>query len=419
MLEFAQVVETYDPKGGQCVLWPISDLSEALHSIRANAASTPPDNWDEKTLLHSPFVPSSRVYRTPAQPGFFEEDGVGFPSLCTTGFEFFVQVKGPGFHVEIDTLCKNAKTADDLVQSRNPTMGKVLVLAEDPAVQAILESERIVARDGSPWAFPHLKIGSRVVVHGLKKESFLRFNGQDGIVLGDGHENERIIVDLPEKSLLIKRQNLVLMFGQQEQRTQPDFGKGQNENASANTKSPVNEGGFQKGFLNEATKNNLSKAAADKDAARSEAQQPASTQSRQAASGEAQREPRCKGSKEKKRAAHKDLNEEKSAGHKDLKEDKNDCKRKGDEGKSKIVELEPVFQQTCAKEDRKTEVGVCYCSGNRIFAGDDYVILSCSARCSNVLLQRTGMLEICPAAECQTSKGQTRNPKPETRNPKP
>jgi hypothetical protein len=40
-----------------------TDLSEALHCIKLNAATTPKEHWGDETLLYSPFVPSSRVNR--------------------------------------------------------------------------------------------------------------------------------------------------------------------------------------------------------------------------------------------------------------------------------------------------------------------------------------------------------------------
>ena len=38
-------------------------MREALHVIKMNAATTPREHWEDETLLHTPFVPSSRINR--------------------------------------------------------------------------------------------------------------------------------------------------------------------------------------------------------------------------------------------------------------------------------------------------------------------------------------------------------------------
>jgi len=46
-----------------------------------------------------------------------------------------------------------------------------LVMIQDVTVQTILESERVIQKNLSPFAPPHIKIGGRVLVQGLKSET--------------------------------------------------------------------------------------------------------------------------------------------------------------------------------------------------------------------------------------------------------
>ena len=70
----------------------------------------------------------------------------------------------------------------------------------------------------------------------------------------------------------------------------------------------------------------------------------------------------------------------------------------------KVVALEPVRQTALAKEDLREKVGVCLRSQKEIYAGDDFFMLSCSARCGALLLQYTAMLEVCPSASRRLGK---------------
>ena len=44
-------------------------------------------------------------------------------------------------------------------------------MIQDVSVQTILESERVIQKNLSPFAPPHIKIGGRVLVQGLKSET--------------------------------------------------------------------------------------------------------------------------------------------------------------------------------------------------------------------------------------------------------
>jgi len=44
-------------------------------------------------------------------------------------------------------------------------------MIQDVSVQTILESERVIKKKPSPFAPPHIKIGARVLVQGLKSDT--------------------------------------------------------------------------------------------------------------------------------------------------------------------------------------------------------------------------------------------------------
>ena len=192
-------------------------------------------------------------------------------------------------------------------------------------MQSVLEAERVAIKDPSPFALPHLRIGAVVLVDGLKAETYKRFNGQQGTVLGEG-DNGRILVDLSEKSLLVKRENLTLTFAAPasapEQRV--------SDNAGA-------------------------------DVARSSSQFKPKTPVK-TAEGEANR------NGQRNRAKEGRVSGELQAA-------------------KAVVNLEPVLNAAPAKDVVQEEVGVCMRSGTVIFVGDDYATLSCSARCGPTLLK--------------------------------
>ena len=50
-----------------------------------------------------------------------------------------------------------------------------------------------------------------MLVQGLKNASYAKFNGMQGTVVGD-NDTGRIVVELPDKRLAMKRENLTLIF---------------------------------------------------------------------------------------------------------------------------------------------------------------------------------------------------------------
>ena len=145
MEEFAEILGEYNPRGGERVEWPMSELSEALHCIKMNAETTPKEHWDVNTLLYSPFVPSSRVNRTSAQEGAV--DAYVHSSIRA---DMFCVIKGPVWRVVVETLLPSPSAVYEFKKELMGKSGGGLhschVLTEDVAVQEVLESERVVAK---------------------------------------------------------------------------------------------------------------------------------------------------------------------------------------------------------------------------------------------------------------------------------
>ena len=100
----------------------------------------------------------------------------------------------------VEVLCWNVQAKElFFLQAAGGDGPPVHMLTEDAETKAILESERTVDKNVSPFAAPHLKIGSRVLLQGLKGST--QYNGQHGTVLGDS-QNGRIVVDLDLKVLV-------------------------------------------------------------------------------------------------------------------------------------------------------------------------------------------------------------------------
>ena len=217
-------------------------------------------------------------------------------------------------------------------------------------MQSVLEAERVAIKDPSPFALPHLRIGAVVLVDGLKAETYKRFNGQQGTVLGEG-DNGRILVDLSEKSLLVKRENLTLTFAAPasapEQRV--------SGNAGADVARPCPFAAPASAPEQRVSDN------AGADVARSSSQFKPKTPVK-TAEGEANR------NGQRNRAKEGRVSGELQAA-------------------KAVVNLEPVLNAAPAKDVVQEEVGVCMRSGTVIFVGDDYATLSCSARCGPTLLK--------------------------------
>ena len=215
-------------------------------------------------------------------------------------------------------------------------------------MQSILEAERIKVKDPSPFAWPHLRIGAAVLINGLKAETYERFNGELGTVLGDG-ENGRILIDLPEKSLLIKRENLTLTFAAPasapEQRV--------SGNAGADLARPSGQAGHSAGTSGQA---------ADVWEKTSVPSPPKPKIPVKTPKGEAKKDGQRSRSKEGRKSG--ELLAAKA-----------------------VVNLAPVLNTAPAKDVVREEVGVCMRSGAVILVGDDYATLSCSARCGPTLLK--------------------------------
>jgi hypothetical protein len=215
-------------------------------------------------------------------------------------------------------------------------------------VQSILEAERVAVKDPSPFAWPHLRIGAVVLINGLKAETYKRFNGQQGTVLGDG-ENGRILIDLPEMSLLIKRENLTLTFAAPASAAEQRV----SGNAGADLARPSGQAGYSAGTSGQAA------TVCQKTSVPSplKPKTPVKT-----AEGEAKRDGQRNRSKEGRESG--ELQAAKT-----------------------VVNLAPVLNTAPAKDVVQEEVGVCMRSGAVIFVGDDYATLSCSARCGPTLLK--------------------------------
>ena len=215
-------------------------------------------------------------------------------------------------------------------------------------MQSILEAERVAVKDPSPFAWPHLRIGAVVLINGLKAETYKRFNGQQGTVLGDG-ENGRILIDLPEMSLLIKRENLTLTFAAPASAAEQRV----SGNAGADLARPSGQAGYSAGTSGQAA------TVCQKTSVPSplKPQTPVKT-----AEGESKRDGQRNRSKEGRESG--ELQAAKT-----------------------VVNLAPVLNTAPAKDVVQEEVGVCMRSGAVIFVGDDYATLSCSALCGPTLLK--------------------------------
>lgn len=338
MQEFAEVVREYDPRGGECVQWPNSEMGEAINFIKINASTTPHQLWDDGTLLYSPFVPSSRVNRRPS-PHAIGKFAPRYPLVPLPGSdaEMYYVVKGPMFRVELAVILPNRHAVALYKEAlRKERLGLLPfhVLTEDTSAQNVLEEERIVSQD--PNAAPHLQIGARVLVEHLKKEAFFKYNGQIAVVLGDS-ENGRLKIDVDGgKQLSVKRENLTLVSAEMER------GMKNSKEQNVGTDKPMGK-------------------EAEKNAARmagSKAKPGTAASATQAGAG--RQGNAAKGEKKKEGVDHH-------------------CA-------SNVAELTPVVMQANDAKELE-EVGVCLRSGATIFAGDDFATLSCSKQCGLLLLK--------------------------------
>ena len=417
MSEFAEIVSEYNTRGGECVQWPTSAMSEAVMNIKAAAAFLPKKDWDDSTLLHTPVVPSSRVNRKPAQKGAVAPYQFHNDETCPV--ERILVVHGPPFHVAVEVLCWNVQAKElFFLRAAGGDGPPVHVLTEDAETQAILESERTVDKNVSPFAAPHLKIGSRVLLQGLKGST--QYNGQHGTVLGDS-QNGRIVVDLDltGKNLLVKRSNLTLIFSEQVKAMWPEFGKkgtlmsdGQEDQAGSGVESCSSPSTV---LPKKPKPINAAQVAAQKQEERNRQKEVQMTAEKQRVSGAP--------SEQKKQEQHVEsvsrINQDSTCKVGDMaaagvsgrqdhameREKPDDSNQSPSETlKQKVVDLEPVRQTSQAKENLREKVGVCLRSQEEICVGDDYLMLSCSARCGTLLLQYSAMLEICPSASRRLNK---------------
>jgi hypothetical protein len=187
MEEFAEVVSGSDSRGGECVEWPCSELSEALRVIKMNTSTTPKELWDESTLIYTPFVPSSLVTRRPSTNPRDKFADSRFPFPNTDDAElFYVMHTRPVVVVQREILLPNPRAVNRYREAARKAKLPLLpfhVLSEDASAQKVLEAERIVEKIAGPFAPPHLEIGARVLVQGLKQASFVGYNGQMATLL--------------------------------------------------------------------------------------------------------------------------------------------------------------------------------------------------------------------------------------------
>lgn len=187
MEEFAEIVGEYDSRGGECVEWPCSELSEALRVIKMNTSTTPKELWDESTLIYTPFVPSSLVTRRPSTNprDKFADSRYLYPRTDDAEL-YYVMHTRPVVFVQKEILLPNPRAVNSYREAARTAKLALLpfhVLSEDASAQKVLEAERIVKKVADPFAPPHLEIGARVLVQGLKKASFVGFNGQKATLL--------------------------------------------------------------------------------------------------------------------------------------------------------------------------------------------------------------------------------------------
>ena len=262
---------------------------------------------------------------------------------------------------------------------------------QDALVQSILEAERVVAKESSPWAPPHLRIGAQVLVNGLQTESYKRFNGTQATVLGDT-DNGRILIDVPEKSLAVKRENLTLIFGSSapDQRVSGGVGadadrissNGPAFSAQANLAQDHKPAGEKKQKIFNPLQVAAQQVAQQRDsgAARNPAPPPAFACGKEQGGAHSAHQ-----AETPVKTVNSDAKKGSSAA-----ESKADSKADREGGALQaakaVVNLAPVLNTAPAKEAVQEEVGVCTRSGTVIVVGDDYVIMSCSARCGPTLL---------------------------------
>jgi len=274
---------------------------------------------------------------------------------------------------------------------------------QDTLVQSILEGERVVVKDPSPFAAPHLRIGAVVVVNGLQSEGYKRFNGTQAMVLGD-NPNGRILIDLPEKSLLVKRENLTLVFGT------PALDQRFSGSVGADAAAPAFSA---QGNLAQDQKPAAEKKQKTFNAAQAAAQRVAQYQRD---SGAAPGPARPHAFEKAEGAVPAPLKAETPVKTVNSNAKKGSSKVDGKPGREggalqaakAVVNLAPVLNTAPAKDVVQEEVGVCTRSGTVIVVGDDYVTLSCSARCGPTLLKvlrptcpcRQGVLPGLPSCDC-------------------
>ena len=414
MSEFAEIVSEYNTRGGECVQWPTSAMSESVMNIKAAAAFLPKIDWDDSTLLHTPVVPSSRVNRKPAQKGAVAPYQFNNEEACP--IERILVVHGPPFHVAVEVLCWNVQAKGLCSLGGAGGDGPPIhVLTEDAETQAILESERTADKNVSPFAAPRLRIGSRVLLQGLKGST--QYNGQHGTVLGDS-QNGRIVVDLDltGKNLLVKRSNLTLIFSEQVKAMWPEFGKKGTLMSDGQAASRVESCSSPSTVLPKKPKPiNTAQVAAQKQAERNRHKNVEMNAEKQRVSGAPSEQKRQDQHVESVSRMNKDSTCEvadmAAAGvsgrqaHAKKGEKPDDSNQSPSETlNQKVVDLEPVLQTSQAKENLREKVGVCLRSQKEICVGDDYLMLSCSARCGTLLLQYSAMLEICPSASRRLKK---------------
>ena len=203
----------------------------------------------------------------------------------------------------------------------------------------------------------------------------MRYNGTKGTVVG--YENGRHVVDLSDKILLVKRENLMWWFSTHH-----------NNEQEASAADQAGESNKQAGESKKASKGSPTQAAAAA-ATSAKTEQHSEGKSFSASAGGI----RSATARESHKSVPSPNKAPSKAANSPVKKDGFAETGRGARNSeqaaasSKVVQLTPALQAVPAKEVMREEVGVCLRSGTVILVGDDYAMLSCSVRCGPALLK--------------------------------